>query len=116
MECFARMLQVYGATMWEGGKTAQENARGISGVLNSNSSYRALIKRDPERLVWYHDYLMSIWKHEMFEEALVQMTTSMCKDIQNSHVDVTLRALTMTVLASVSTQASSLVNSHPLTR
>jgi hypothetical protein len=99
-DCFLRLLQAYTTMTWT--EETKEMPQKVAKTIQDNQAYKRLIENDPEKLSWYHDYLMSIWKLDIFRPYLDKAITLMCEDLQATRYRPEFRATVLTIFASVS--------------
>ncbi|KAI9443210.1 SEN1 N terminal-domain-containing protein [Lactarius indigo] len=87
LRCYVFLLRRLGVDFWS--KESSDYPQVIFDAIKDNPSFADLI-RDPEwksnepwLLVWFSDYLHSIWTWQIFDDVLVRMVDFLCEELQH---------------------------------
>ena len=87
LRCYVFLLRRLGADLWS--KESSDYPQVIFDAIKDNPSF-ADLTRDPEwksnetwLLVWFSNYLHSIWAWQIFDDVLARMVDFLCEELQH---------------------------------
>lgn len=87
LRCFVFLLRRLGADFWS--KESSDYPQVIFDAIKDNPSFANLTcdpgwkNNEPWLLVWFSDYLQSIWTWQIFDDVLARMVDFLCEELQH---------------------------------
>ncbi|KAH9080551.1 SEN1 N terminal-domain-containing protein [Lactarius deliciosus] len=87
LRCYVFLLRRLGADFWS--KESSDYPQVIFDAIKDNPSFTDLTRdpgwksNEPWLLVWFSDYLHSIWTWPIFDDVLVRMVDFLCEELQH---------------------------------
>jgi senataxin len=87
LRCFVFLLRRLGADFWS--KESSDYPQVIFDAIKDNSSFADLTRdpgwksNEPWLLIWFSNYLHSIWTWQTFDDVLVRMIDFLCEELQH---------------------------------
>ncbi|KAH9042137.1 SEN1 N terminal-domain-containing protein [Lactarius pseudohatsudake] len=87
LRCYVFLLRRLGADFWS--KESSDYPQVIFDAIKDNPSFTDLTgdpgwkNNEPWLLVWFSDYLHSIWSWQIFDDVLVRMVDFLCEELQH---------------------------------
>lgn len=87
LRCYVFLLRRLGADFWS--KESSDYPQVIFDAIKDNPSFTDLTgdpgwkNNEPWLLVWFSDYLHSIWTWQIFDDVLVRMVDFLCEELQH---------------------------------
>ena len=93
LRCFVFLLRRLDADFWS--KESSDYPQVIFDAIKDNPSFADLIRdpgwknNEPWLLVWFPNYLHSIWTWQIFDDVLVRMVDFLCEELQHERFQET---------------------------
>lgn len=87
LRCYVFLLRRLGADLWS--NESSDYPQVIFDAIKDNPSFADLTRNpgwksnEPWLLVWFSDYLHSIWTYQIFDDVLVRMVDFLCEELQH---------------------------------
>jgi senataxin len=105
LQCFIFLLRRLKADLWF--NEEPDYPQVVLDSIKDNSCFTDLMRglnsqdREPRLLLWFSDYLHSIWTWQIFDNVLVKMVDFLCEELQHERFQ-DARPVAMVVAADVS--------------
>ncbi|KAG8930710.1 DEAD-box type RNA helicase [Tulasnella sp. 418] len=100
LRSFIRLLQTFGPQLWE--NEASEYPQVKIDAIRDNPTFDQLIQKNTQPALQVFDaYLTSVWKLDIFSEALAKTVAFMCGDLLHPRYETSCRSKVMLVLAQI---------------